>query len=72
MPFSHSGMVSLYPSEPKEPTQFGSVSGSEIQNICNGRNPASWHLFRFFKGGFRFLELYLGLELSCVSRNWIN
>ena len=38
LPFSHSGIVSLYRSEQTEPTYYGSVSGSEIQNICIGRN----------------------------------
>ena len=28
----------VYRAEQKEPTQFGSVSGSEIQNLCIGRN----------------------------------
>ena len=31
----------VYLAEPKGPTQFGSVSGSEIQNICIGRNLAN-------------------------------
>ena len=33
LPFSHTGIVSLYRAEPKEPTESGSVSGSEIQNL---------------------------------------
>ena len=30
----------MYQAEPKEPIQFGCVSGSEIQNICIGRSLA--------------------------------
>ena len=41
-PFSHSGIVSLYRAEPREPTESGSVSGLEIQNLCIGRNLVSW------------------------------
>ena len=40
LPFSHSGIISLYRSEPREPTLFGFVSRSEIKNICIGRNLA--------------------------------
>ena len=71
MPFSFSGIVSLYRSEPKEPTLFDSVSGTEIQNLCIGRNLAQWLLLLSpVLGKYKYLHLGDTMRVIIVSASF--